>query len=671
MTRNIPVLLLATAALALGCGSGSTGPNPPPPPPSAPVVASVVVTPGADTLTALGQTRQLTALAKDASGAVISGKTFAWTSTAPTTVSIDAASGLATALGNGQATLTASVEGKSGQAVLLVDQQVGTVEISPTSGGAAALGTVTQFSAVARDASGAPIAGVKFLWVSSDPSVATVDSTGKVTAKAPGVATITAAGRGVPANAVFTVTQVATKLAVSIQPTGATEGRPFPGTVQVEVHDANDMLVAGARTPVTLALGTNPSGGSLGGAGTVTSVGGIATFSGLDIDRAGQGFTLVASAPSLTPATSAAFNVSLDFISVGAGNDETCGITAARLVYCWGSNSSGGIGDGTTTDRLVPTRVHTPPGVQFVRVEPGNPRTDCALATTGAVYCWGTGSLGVVSPGFSPVPLLVALPAGATFVSLSVAGSHACGTTPGGQVYCWGANSNHELADGTTSTRPTPVLAITPAGVLFTSVVAGGTETCGTSSLGLGYCWGLNGSGQIGDGTTTPALLPTPVAMPVGVTFVKTAVVAINGCGLATTGALYCWGANGNGQGGDGTTTSPHLTPTAVSMPAGVTFTDFTEAIGWACALGSNGVVYCWGNNGAGTLGDGTLISHLTPQPVTMPQGVIFRSLAGDATGHVCAVATAGAMYCWGNNSSGQLGDGTTVAHQLPTLVVR
>ncbi len=508
-----PRLVLATTALAvIGCAGGNqTGP-------SSQTVALIVVTPAGDTLIAVGQTRQLTAVVKNAAGNAIPGKTVTWQSSAPSVVSIDAATGLATALGNGQATLSATVDGKTGQAVVLVDQQVGTVEISPTSASASSLGATQQFTASAKDGNGALISGVKFLWVSSDPSVATVDSTGKVTVRGPGVATITVAARGVPAHAVLTVTQMATQLTITAQPGNASEGHFLPSAIQVEIRDAGGALVANARNAVTLAIGNDPVGGAvLGGTRSVNAIGGIATFSGVQVDRAGQGFTLVASAAGLTPATSAAFNVFLHFISVSAGNAATCGVTASGALYCWGYNGAGLLGDGTFTDRAVPTHV----------------------------------TFGTLTTRLTPVPAVS--PAGVYFTVVTIAAANGCAATALGAGYCWGSNTSGQVGDGTVIEATVPTAIAQPVGVSFSSVVAGGPSACALSFAAAVYCWGNNTIGQLGDGSFTNRPTPVPVSSPPGISFVQLTYGTSYGCAVSSIGTVYCWGFNGLGGLGDGT----------------------------------------------------------------------------------------------------------------------
>lgn len=656
----------------LACSSG------PPTQPTPEVVASVGVTPGRDTLFALGLTRQFVAVARTASGATVSGKIFVWQSSAPAVVGVDPATGLATALTRGEATITASVDGKLGIAAVIVTQQVTTVEVSPGTAGLAAIGANQQFSAVAKDANGAVVAGVQFLWVSSDPAIATVDNTGKATAKAPGSTTVSAAGLGVPGSAVLTVTQTATQLAITALPGPVTEGLPFSAIVQIEIRDANGALVTGARNTVRLAIETNPGGGALGGTTVINAVGGIATFSGLSISHAGTGYTLTATTTGLTGATTPPLNVLLNFVRVGAGSATTCGVTASGAVYCWGQNTKGQLGDGTTTSRSLPTRVLAPAGVRFVSVSqngrdaaPGF-TVNCARSDAGAGYCWGSGALGAIGDGQLVDRLtatLVTLPSGGSFATVTAGGSHTCGGTTSGTAYCWGNGARGNLGDGTTINRPLPTLVTPPVGITFSTLTAGLSTTCATTSIGAAYCWGNNSFGQVGDGFVTDRLVPTLVVAPVGVNFATAQAGGAVSCGLTFAGAVYCWGV-GSDQIGDGTNVN-RLTPVPVAAPGGVTFSQLATGVFHTCALRTTGAAYCWGFNGAVQLGDGTQTNRNAPTAVIMPAGVTFTSLSvGDA--HSCGITALGAMYCWGANLSGQLGDGTTgTTRSTPVRVQR
>ena len=171
-------------------------------------------------------------------------------------------------------------------------------------------GATHQFTSTAKDANGNDVAGVNFLWISSNHNVATVDQSGLATGVAGGSATISASGHGEPGSATLAVNaSAATQLAFSVQPTVTTPGEAISPAVQVEIRDADGALVTSARDAVTLSVGTNPGPGFLLGTITVNAVGGIATFGGLSIDEPGIGYTLVASSGALTDATSNLFDI--------------------------------------------------------------------------------------------------------------------------------------------------------------------------------------------------------------------------------------------------------------------------------------------------------------------------------------------------------------------------
>ena len=284
------------------------------------VVTAVTVTPVVDTLIALGIASQLEAIALDANGHEVVDINFTWTTSADSVVSVDTG-GLATATSNGTATITAAVNTVEGSAELTVAQAVATVVITPDTVELAAVGDTYQLSAAALDANDYDITDVVFLWLSSNHNSATVTQDGLVTATGPGSATIAAAAQGVPGTASLSVAQTPDRLFFSVQPSDAQAGAAISPAIQIEIQDANGLLVASARSGVTLAIGTNPSSGTLSGTVTANAIHGIASFSGLSIDQAGTGYTLTASSGTLTETTSDAFNISPS--ATGGGEDGT------------------------------------------------------------------------------------------------------------------------------------------------------------------------------------------------------------------------------------------------------------------------------------------------------------------------------------------------------------
>src|SRR2546425_1045671 len=214
-------------------------------------------------------------------------------------------------------------------------------------------------------------------------------------------------------------------------------------------------------------------------------------------------------------------------------------------------------------------------------------------------------------------PVLVQAPAGVSFAAGAGGDWHpgGLGTGLSAAAYCWGGNGSGQLGDGTTTTnRLTPVLVLAPAGVSFAAVTGGAAHTCGltTGLSAAAYCWGGNGSGQLGDGTKTNQLTPVLVQAPAGVAFAAVPAGAARPGGVTAAGAAYCWGDNGFGQLGDGTTTS-QSSPVLVQAPPGVSFAAVTGGVADTCGVTAAGIAYCWGRNLEGQLGDGTTTDRLTP----------------------------------------------------------
>jgi alpha-tubulin suppressor-like RCC1 family protein len=277
----------------------------------------------------------------------------------------------------------------------------------------------------------------------------------------------------------------------------------------------------------------------------------------------------------------------------------------------------------------------------------------------------------------APAPQ-AALAASQRVASISAGGEHACAIVSG-EAYCWGENYNGELGDGANINSGLPV-AVDTSGVLagktLTQITAGYEHTCALDSTGTAYCWGLNAYGQLGDGSTTSSNVPVAVDISgvlAGQTLTQITVGVVNTCALDSAGDAYCWGWNAFGQLGDGTTTSSSV-PVAVQTSgvlAGKALTQITAGGYDACALDSAGDAYCWGWNTSGQLGDGNTTSSSVPVAVDAGGVLAGKTLTQITAGrdHTCAVTTADVAYCWGFNSVGQLGDGNTTDSSLPVAV--
>ena len=358
--------------------------------------------------------------------------------------------------------------------------------------------------------------------------------------------------------------------------------------------------------------------------------------------------------------------------SVAAGGFNSCGVASGGAAYCWGSNASGQLGDGSSAAvSAVPSAVLG--GISFVAVSPGGGYT-CGLTKSGQAYCWGASSaFSYVSPlgrGDSPTDPQLPGPVlgGLTFTAITAGPSTACGLTRDGQAYCWGRNLNGEMGTGAAIGADvfTPAPVLPPAGsstpLTFVSLSVGNGDSCGIAKGGQAYCWGSNSSGTLGDGTNTPSV--APVAVAGGNSFVSIAVGSAHACGILKTGQAVCWGANAFGQLGDNTTVNsdvPRLVSTAL------TFASITAGEATTCALTSRGAAYCWGNNGFGQVGDGTTTNRSSPTPVS--GGFTFTSISARGNQHVCGLTDRLGAWCWGLGTSGELGNGAFVSVSAPTAV--
>jgi alpha-tubulin suppressor-like RCC1 family protein len=232
---------------------------------------------------------------------------------------------------------------------------------------------------------------------------------------------------------------------------------------------------------------------------------------------------------------------------------------------------------------------------------------------------------------------------------------------PGNVLKCWGSNTYGELGDGTTTQRvdPTPV----NSAQLFKKVVrSGGPSNCGLTTSNQAYCWGWNGGGQLGDGSTTQRTSPSLVGG--GMTFKTIDGGGANACGIDSSDKLFCWGYNPNGQIGDGTT-SNRSSP--VPIDATVTYKAISVGEGVTCGITLIGnSMKCWGQNTYGQIGNGTTTNSLSP--VLVDSSIEYQTVSA-GLGTVCGITMAGLLRCWGLNSYGQLGDGTTTNKLVPTTI--
>jgi alpha-tubulin suppressor-like RCC1 family protein len=302
--------------------------------------------------------------------------------------------------------------------------------------------------------------------------------------------------------------------------------------------------------------------------------------------------------------------LSLKVTDIVAGSIHNCTLTEGGVVKCWGDGSDGQLGDGTQTGRSTPVNViGLSSGVDDIAA---GMHYTCALTSEGGVKCWGRHDLGQLWNG-TTIPRLtpVVIPGLSSGVEEIAGGGHYTCALIGGGVKCWGIIPYEQEQFGSLNGQWTPVAVPgLPSGV--EAIEAGGSIACALVG-NVVKCWGSNNFGQLGDGTIIPQLTPVAVSgLSSGVKAI--AVGGTHNCALTNMGGVKCWGRNIFGQLGDGTTIQ-RLTPVdVVGLSSGVKA--IAVGYGHTCALTNIGGVKCWGDNGNGQLGDGTTTDRWTPVDV-------------------------------------------------------
>ncbi|HEV3050786.1 MAG TPA: Ig-like domain-containing protein, partial [Longimicrobium sp.] len=488
-----------------------------------------------------------------------------------------------------------------------------------------------SLAVIVRDTYGNPVQGVGVSWSSPNggsilPNPAPTDAQGvaRVGWTLPTTPGPLSAVAGVGnASAAFTATAVAGPPAsVTVTPTAITASPDSTVTVTATVRDAYGNVVPSA--PLTWSS-SNPAVAS------VAAGQGQAAVTTRDAGTA----TVTASAGAGATGTVQVTVAALRFTDVLAG--ASCGISTAGVLYCWGERSSGTGAPPTIVPRpyvALNDRVYTQLADRGV----------CMLDQQGNVKC----QLGTTTTG--------------PFAFISGSSSTVCMLDAAGAAYCWGFGNLGQVGQGSRQNAPNPTAVA--GGRTYTTIASGNTHSCARTPAGEVYCWGLNTSGQLGLGTTTgpdgcglTSSIPcsqTPRLVLGGLTFRSIGMGGTHSCGVATDGSVWCWGSNGSGQLGDGTTTSS-------SVPVRVTGVSNLKAItgsdSHTCGIAQDDSVWCWGENGDGQLGTGNTTDSLVPVQVS---GGLRASVISALGANTCAISTAGSTWCWGNNETGAVGDGTS-----------
>jgi alpha-tubulin suppressor-like RCC1 family protein len=350
-------------------------------------------------------------------------------------------------------------------------------------------------------------------------------------------------------------------------------------------------------------------------------------------------------------------------IAIGGRSHSTLLLKGDGALYAWGGNDYGqlGVPQRNNYQELSPIAVATE--LRFSLVASGN-RNTCALDAQGKAYCWGSQWAGQVGDGVwatnpSSAHPLTATPVPVqgdhTFATISVGNDFTCALDTQGKAWCWGENLDGRLGDGTTTDRATPVAV--KGDHTFVTISAGESHACALTYRGEAYCWGFDSGGQLGTGRTAATATSSAVSEPArvlgGITFASLSVGAESyTCGLTPAGKAYCWGTKHPALGNENMQYPDYNQP--FPLAADLTFQRLETGRNTACGLTTTRTLYCWGDSTYGQAGDGTQETYWGPKNPVKGDHQFAEFDLGST--HVCATDTAGKVWCWGGNTAGQLG---------------
>lgn len=354
--------------------------------------------------------------------------------------------------------------------------------------------------------------------------------------------------------------------------------------------------------------------------------------------------------------------------TLSAGEDHTCTLKSNGKAYCWGDNSVGQLGNGTTRSSMTPVAVFG--DIRFKTISTDWDHT-CGVSVDNEAYCWGRGRYGRLGNG-SPENSLTPTPVsgGLSFASVNSGMAHTCGITTDGDAFCWGRGEDGILGNNSVQSSPVPVPV--SGGLRFGSLNAGSATTCGITTDGDAYCWGASDFGALlgqGDDDRDRKLAPGRVAGDFDFKPGSVSVGLDHVCAISTTDKAVCWGRGRYGKlgigSGEGLGVIENLM-TPRELKGNLSFASVTTGVFQTCGITTDGKAYCWGRNGSGQLGDGTTTMRV--EPVAVATDLSFKAITiGDD--HTCGISSNDEIYCWGNGADGKLGTRSSDNQQTPTKV--
>jgi cysteine-rich repeat protein len=343
-------------------------------------------------------------------------------------------------------------------------------------------------------------------------------------------------------------------------------------------------------------------------------------------------------------------------VTMSTSEMHTCYIKS-QLVYCAGNNTYRQLGDGTSTTRTSAVQVRNLTEVKQVAI---STYSSCALKNNGTVFCWGNNNYGQLGDGTTSTratPVQVRSLTGVT--EISGGRIHNCARKSDGTVWCWGYNNYGQLGDGSRSNRSAPVQARGLTGVR--NVTTGVNHTCAVMNNGSAKCWGYGWYHNVTNTSRRSSYYTTPVDVGgvSGVSEMKA--YGYGSCYRRANGTVGCFGYGCHGQMGNGQSSCYNYGNRTVSNLSNAV--ELGGGYYHMCARDADGNVKCWGYNSYGQLGDGTTTQRTSPVQVSTMTDAVTLSQSGTGM-HSCAARTGGSVSCWGRNNYGQMGAGNTGGNQ-------
>ena len=392
---------------------------------------------------------------------------------------------------------------------------------------------------------------------------------------------------------------------------------------------------------------------------------------------------------------------------VAAGDDHNCALTNSGTVKCWGRGAFGILGNGQTSNSLIPVDVHSSstdssPLSGITQIAAGSIHT-CALTDDGEVKCWGNGTSGQLGNGansISKTPVSVCeraktgaetiCPPLSSVAAITALGSTTCALTDSNTVKCWGSGTNGDLGNGADSSRNIPVDVHTSStDTAALSGIAAISGTCALTNDGNVKCWGWGDSGLLGNGGTTDSNTPVDVCQraKTGVETTCPALADISSissggyhrCALTDSGPIKCWGRGSDGRLGNGATTATNSYPVNVRTSSGNSddlsgVSQISLGNSHSCVVMDDSSIKCWGEGANGRLGNGATTDQSSPVDVhtSADNSDALSDIASVSGGgnYTCALTLDGTVKCWGEGNSGELGNGATTDSSTPVDVL-